>query len=105
MALPGPECEARRMGFLWESSAWSIVGRRLERRGLTAALRSSSAREPHIVLVHGEAGVGKTRLVRSLCLEAIEASHVVLWGNCTRLDAASVPLAPIVEALSGWVRT
>ena len=93
------------MGLPSESSTGSIVGRRAERLVLAGALRASAAGEPRVVLVHGEAGVGKSRLVRELCREAASAHHVVLWGNCIKLDAASVPLAPIAGALDRWLAT
>src|SRR3954454_2027967 len=93
------------MGWPWERSAGAIVGRRGERQGLVDAWRATAAGDPRVVFLHGEAGVGKSCLVRELCLEAVGAHHGVLWGNCIRLDAASVPLAPLTGALGAWLTT
>jgi DNA-binding CsgD family transcriptional regulator/tetratricopeptide (TPR) repeat protein len=57
------------------------------------------------VFVHGEAGVGKTRLVRRVCDEASGKGFVVLWGQCVRFGAVNSPYLPLVSALEGWVET
>ena len=54
------------------------------------------------VLVHGEAGVGKTRLVRQVTEHFRTLGHEVLWGTCVHFGAASVPFAPVVQALDSW---
>jgi hypothetical protein len=50
--------------------------------------------------VHGEAGVGKTRLVRDAC-DGL-AGFEVLWGTCVHFGEASVPFAPLTVALRAW---
>ncbi|MFI6505263.1 AAA family ATPase [Nonomuraea typhae] len=62
-----------------------FVGRERELLHLTALL----ARPPAVVLIDGEAGVGKTRLLRELAVPA-------LAGNCHPMR---FPFGPIVEAL------
>jgi DNA-binding CsgD family transcriptional regulator/tetratricopeptide (TPR) repeat protein len=54
------------------------------------------------VIVHGEAGVGKTRLVRELCKSAGPEAQL-LWGSCVRFGEASVPFAPVTGALRSWL--
>ncbi len=52
-----------------------------------------------MVLVAGEAGVGKTRLVEELTAWTRESGRQVLVGGCVSLSADVAPFAPIVEAL------
>jgi DNA-binding CsgD family transcriptional regulator/tetratricopeptide (TPR) repeat protein len=54
------------------------------------------------VVVHGEAGVGKTRLVREVC-DGLGDETEVLWGSCVHFGEASVPFAPVIGALQGWL--
>jgi hypothetical protein len=54
------------------------VGRRSERDQLAGVL-AASATEPRIVLLRGEAGVGKTTLLRIFSWDAEEAGHRVVW--------------------------
>ena len=51
------------------------------------------------MLVGGEAGVGKTRLVEEAAERARESGHTVLVGGCLNLSEDAAPLAPFVEAL------
>ena len=53
-------------------------------------------------MVHGEAGVGKTRLVRQVTEHFRTLGHEVLWGTCVHFGAASVPFAPVVQAMDSW---
>jgi DNA-binding CsgD family transcriptional regulator/DNA-binding Lrp family transcriptional regulator len=55
------------------------------------------------VFVHGEAGVGKTRLVGAVCDDA--ADNAVLWGRCVRFGAVDSPYGPLVNALEGWAES
>ncbi len=58
-----------------------------------------------MVLVAGEAGVGKTRLVEELAAGARERGYQVLIGGCVSLSADVAPYAPIVEALRPLTRS
>ena len=67
------------------------------------ALRSASARAregaPEVVIVAGEAGIGKTRLIETFAAEAVAAGDHVLRGGCLDLGDDGMPYAPISEAL------
>ena len=79
-----------------------FAGRVTERRLLHEILSASAEGVPAAVLVHGEAGVGKTRLVRNVSEQYRADGHEVLWGTCVRFGAASVPFAPVIQALDSW---
>lgn len=50
----------------------------------------------HIVLVSGEAGIGKTALLRRLVRDRAGDGHRVLWGSCEALFSPR-PLGPIYD--------
>jgi DNA-binding CsgD family transcriptional regulator/tetratricopeptide (TPR) repeat protein len=82
----------------------TFVGRTEELARLAAAVDRAAAGTPTSVLVGGEAGVGKTRLVGELVASAGEAGATVLVGGCVELGGEGVPFAPLIEALRGFVR-
>jgi DNA-binding CsgD family transcriptional regulator/tetratricopeptide (TPR) repeat protein len=63
--------------------------------GLREALADACAGRGGVVLVAGEAGAGKTVVVRSFCEEA-RGSARVLWGDCDALFTPR-PLGPFVD--------
>ncbi|HEX4976236.1 MAG TPA: AAA family ATPase [Nocardioides sp.] len=75
-----------------------IAGRTQERELLRRAIGGSVKGTPCAVLVHGEPGVGKTRLVSAMTDHARVAGHAVLWGRCLRFGAASSPYLPFISA-------
>jgi len=81
-----------------------FVGRGAELGRLEAAFRSVDRGEPAAVCVGGEAGVGKTRLVGRFLDRVRERGGTVLLGGCVELGEASLPYAPVVEALRGLGR-
>jgi DNA-binding NarL/FixJ family response regulator len=62
---------------------------------LQAAFRSASSGHGRLVLVGGEAGVGKTALVRAFCAET-NGDAAVLWGACDALFTPR-PLGPFLD--------
>ena len=55
----------------------------------------------HIVLVSGEAGIGKTTLVRRLLRDRTGEGDRVLWGSCEALFSPR-PLGPIYDMASAF---
>lgn len=80
-----------------------FVGRAHEVGVLDAALDGARAGRASTVLVGGEAGVGKTRLVGELAERADDA--LVLVGGCLELGTEGLPFAPFTAVLRGLVRT
>ncbi|MFJ6404833.1 AAA family ATPase [Streptomyces hydrogenans] len=76
-----------------------FVGRAGELTALTEALSRATAGEPQALLVAGEAGVGKTRLVEEFRDAACDAGAVVALGGCVELGADGLPFAPFSTAL------
>src|SRR5690349_8125621 len=78
-----------------------VVGREPELELLSGAVEQARAGAPAIVLVTGEAGIGKTRLVAELARRAQLEGTRVLQGDCIELGAGEYPYAPLVAALRG----
>lgn len=77
----------------------TFVGRVEELQTLEAARVRAADAEPAVVLVGGEAGVGKTRLLAELAARCAAQETQVLSGACVPVAAAALPYAPIVQAL------
>jgi len=73
-----------------------LVGREPERGLLLDAITRPRA----LILVEGEAGVGKSRLVRETLSDAAVQHRRVLIGHCHRLSEPFL-LGPVVEAVRG----
>jgi len=90
-------------GALRLSSAFPFVGRSREVATLRALLPRLSGEGRRIALIGGEAGSGKSRLVREFAREAAADGVAVLYGAC---DAAvRTPYRPFVDALEQLVRS
>ena len=76
-----------------------LVGRDDERSRLEEALRQARLGSGSLVLVAGDAGVGKTRLVDHV---AGESGAPVLWGRARQ--GAATPYGPVVSALRSLLR-
>jgi DNA-binding CsgD family transcriptional regulator/tetratricopeptide (TPR) repeat protein len=76
-----------------------LVGRQAELEFLAGALQRVLGGEQVTVLVGGEAGVGKSRLVHELMSRAREAGTRVLIGGCVELGGGGIPFAPLVEMM------
>ncbi|MGN6678992.1 MAG: AAA family ATPase, partial [Streptosporangiaceae bacterium] len=75
-----------------------LVGRDRELGELAAAWTRAVAAQPGVVLVVGEAGIGKTRLAAAMAADAISAGAMVLHSRCYETER-SLFLQPVVEAL------
>jgi transcriptional regulator with XRE-family HTH domain len=80
-----------------------LVGRTHEVNVLRTKLEGALANRGSVVLVGGEAGIGKTRLVEELAVEAGQHGMLVLWGRCWESEGAP-PLWPWIEIVRGIVR-
>ncbi|WP_286252025.1 helix-turn-helix transcriptional regulator [Streptomyces graminofaciens] len=84
-----------------------FVGRTEELGVLREALARAAGRggapglggEPQALLLGGEAGVGKTRLVEEFATAAVREGAVVALGGCVEIGADGLPFAPFSTAL------
>ncbi|MER5972648.1 AAA family ATPase [Streptomyces sp. NPDC002055] len=76
-----------------------FVGRADELTALTGAFARAAAGEPQAVLVGGEAGGGKTRLLEEFLCAAERSGAVTAVGGCLELGADGLPFAPVATAL------
>ncbi len=81
--------------------ATPFVGRTAELEVLGAAWDQAAAGGRHLVVVTGEAGIGKSRLTVEAAWRVRRDGGVVLFGRCDQ--EAIVPYQPLVEALDGLV--
>src|SRR5829696_1382267 len=81
-----------------------LVGRAEELTRLTAAVERARTGRPAAVLLAGDAGVGKTRLLSELCARARATGATVLIGHCVDLGAVGLPYLPFAEALRELAR-
>ncbi len=75
---------------------FALVGRDRELRVLRERLTAALTGQGSLVLIGGEAGIGKTALAEALCREATERSALVLVGRCYDLTETP-PYGPWVE--------
>jgi DNA-binding CsgD family transcriptional regulator/tetratricopeptide (TPR) repeat protein len=75
-----------------------LIGRTAELAELTGALDRAAAGGAAVVLVSGDAGVGKTHLVSALTAAARKRDCAVLVGQCAELGE-SMPYLPLADAL------
>ena len=87
------------MGGVKRLSSPIFIGRLPELHELEAAYRGAAGGHPGTVLVSGEAGVGKSRLLATFSAALETSGATVLTGGCVELGHGSLPYAPIVEAL------
>ena len=100
-----------RAGAAWEAASWpaplaaavdrhALVGRGVELAYLERCWREASEGQRALVLLAGDAGIGKTRLAAELAAHAHDDGAVVLYG---RFDEETLtPYQPVVEMLRGW---
>jgi DNA-binding CsgD family transcriptional regulator/tetratricopeptide (TPR) repeat protein len=81
-----------------------LIGRDTDLEVIARALAEADAGRARAVLLGGEAGIGKSRLLTEALDRAKTSGAAVLVGGCIGLAEGSLPFAPIVEALRPLVR-
>src|SRR2546423_1860166 len=90
-------------GSLRLTSTFPFVGREAELQTLRALMPRAQGDGRRVVLLGGEPGAGKSRLVRELAAEAASDGVLVLYGACDAV--VRTPYGPLVEALDHLART
>ena len=81
-----------------------LVGRATEMAALEAAFETVRQGGPAALLIGGEAGVGKTRLISEFTERARTSGARVLAGGCLELGADGLPFGPFTAMLRDLVR-
>jgi DNA-binding CsgD family transcriptional regulator/tetratricopeptide (TPR) repeat protein len=89
-------------GQLSLESAFPFVGRAAELETLSTLLPTGEGAGRRVVLLSGEPGAGKSRLVREFAREAAGEGALVLYGSCDAV--VRTPYGPFVEALDRLAR-
>jgi DNA-binding CsgD family transcriptional regulator len=76
-----------------------VVGREGELAVFAEVVASLRSGRPRIVLVAGDAGIGKTRLVAEACSRAEQDGVLAVVGRCVQLGESSLAYAPLMQAL------
>ena len=76
----------------------TFVGRESELSQLERAV-AAARDETQFVLIGGDAGVGKTRLIEELCSRSESGGGVVAVGGCVDLGDVGIGYGPLVEVL------
>src|SRR5207244_7067684 len=78
-----------------------LVGREREQAALREHLAAALAGQGGLVLLGGEAGIGKTALAEALAAEAVAQGALVLVGRCYDLSETP-PYGPWTEAFARY---
>src|SRR4249919_1376867 len=78
-----------------------LVGRDIPLRSVHAVLERAAGGHGGVLLVAGEAGIGKSRMLKEAASDAKRRGFVVLRGACFEADRAD-PYAPLLDLVRGF---
>ncbi|MEY9873708.1 putative ATPase/DNA-binding CsgD family transcriptional regulator [Streptacidiphilus sp. MAP12-33] len=76
-----------------------FIGRGSQMAALTDALERADGGQPQVLLIGGEAGVGKSRLLEEFQATAVARGSTAVVGNCLEVGAEGLPYAPFAMIL------
>jgi predicted ATPase/class 3 adenylate cyclase len=88
-------------GFVDLNPSFAFAGRSEQLEAIRTSWKEAIEQRRQAVLISGEPGVGKTRLVTEFVRTAHDDGGVVLWGRCD--EELDVPYQPFAEALRLFV--
>jgi DNA-binding SARP family transcriptional activator len=103
--MPAPERASTKLGSIHRPTTEQrvgLVGRDSVLRQLGEELTRADEGKGRMIVVTGEAGVGKTRLAEELASEARRQGAAVLWGG-SGAHANHLAYGPFAVALEGYV--
>jgi DNA-binding CsgD family transcriptional regulator len=99
--FPSPLAAAILAGMAGGFTPEAFIGRAAELGRLKEALDRAEHGRPQVVLLAGDAGVGKTRLLAEFADQAQQRGARVLAGGCVELGDIGLAYLPVVDALRG----
>jgi DNA-binding CsgD family transcriptional regulator/tetratricopeptide (TPR) repeat protein len=87
-----------------QGSSGAFVGRVAELERLESALAALPERGAATVLLGGDAGMGKSRLIEEFCVRARDVGAMVAVGACTPAEGGGLPYGPVVGVLRDVAR-
>ncbi|HEV2121626.1 MAG TPA: BREX system ATP-binding domain-containing protein, partial [Chloroflexota bacterium] len=81
-----------------------LVGREREISALDQALERAARGATELIIIDGEAGIGKTRLLETWSSRAAASGALVLQARSEELTRG-LSLQPLIDALDGYLRT
>ncbi|HEY3923349.1 MAG TPA: AAA family ATPase [Acidothermaceae bacterium] len=87
-----------------QGSSGAFIGRVAELDRLDSALAALPERGAATVLVGGDAGMGKSRLIEEFCSRARARGALVAAGTCTPTEGGGLPYGPVVGVLRDVAR-
>jgi len=81
-----------------------LIGRDEDLEAVLAAVSEASAGRPRVVVAAGEAGIGKSRLVREVADRLRARGDRVMSGGCLDIGDGGLPYLPVAEAIRGLIR-
>jgi tetratricopeptide (TPR) repeat protein len=88
-------------GFVDTDPSFAFAGRAAQLEVVQLAWKDAIEQRSRVVLISGEPGVGKTRLVTEFVRTAHDDGGIVLWGRCD--EDLDVPYQPFAEAMRLFV--
>jgi DNA-binding SARP family transcriptional activator len=79
-----------------------FAGRAAEHQALSEAFERAAAGEPQLVLLRGEAGIGKTRLANEFLAQASTKGAQVLVGGAFE-SGSHLPFQSLAQVVRGWL--
>jgi DNA-binding CsgD family transcriptional regulator/tetratricopeptide (TPR) repeat protein len=99
--FPSPLAAAILAGMAGGFTSQEFIGRAAELDRLKVVLDRAEQGRPQLVLLAGEAGVGKSRLLLEFSDRAQQRGARVLAGGCVELGDIGLAYLPVVDALRG----
>ena len=101
VSRPGIDTAPANADTSYVARSLPIVGRAAERDAMAAAYASAAAGQSQVLLITGEAGIGKTRLIEELIQQVASAGggEQVRVGESAPLAGAALAYGPFVAAL------
>lgn len=91
-----------KIGFDKRVESPALIGRAQPRKQLEHALQAARERRGQTLVLAGEAGIGKSRLVMETKSKAVALGFLPLQGNCFEPDR-TLPYAPFLDLLRAFI--